>query len=108
MTSIVDQHLIDTLLADEQIITFEIIGDRRSFRIDLLPNKFLLTYAGKKLLVEHALNVGQIERMAAWASGKGYAQDLDFLDPGTREFLISGITPEEWDRLFPNDEDTLH
>jgi hypothetical protein len=32
-------------------------------------------------------------------------QAFDNLTPGEREFLITGITPEEWERLFSETEE---
>lgn len=38
--------------------------------------------------------------------GGRFVQDVcPHLSPGEREFLITGITPEEWDRLIGSDED---
>lgn len=40
-----------------------------------------------------------------WNSGTGYVQNvLSELDPEQREFLISGVDPEQFRKLFGEDE----
>lgn len=37
----------------------------------------------------------------SWEAGNGNIQDLmPYLTPDEREFLMTGITPEEWDDTF--------
>lgn len=37
----------------------------------------------------------------AWKNGAGSIQDLmPYLNDNDREFILSGITPEEWDEVF--------
>jgi hypothetical protein len=37
----------------------------------------------------------------AWQAGLGSIQDLmPYLADNDREFILSGITPEEWDEMF--------
>lgn len=39
--------------------------------------------------------------MAAWQAGLGNIQDLmPYLNDSDREFILSGITAEEWDEAF--------
>lgn len=41
------------------------------------------------------------EDMIAWEAGAGNIQDLmPYLNDDDREFILSGITPEEWDNAF--------
>lgn len=41
------------------------------------------------------------EDMLAWEAGVGNIQDLmPYLNDDDREFILSGITPEEWDNAF--------
>ena len=41
------------------------------------------------------------EDLAAYLDGKGHVQDIfPYLKPEEREFIISGITPEEWNKVF--------
>lgn len=41
------------------------------------------------------------EDFAAWQSGYGNIQDLmPYLSLGHREFILSGITADEWDAAF--------
>lgn len=43
--------------------------------------------------------------MAAWEAGLGNIQDLmPYLNDNDREFILSGITPGEWDTLYQEDE----
>jgi hypothetical protein len=40
------------------------------------------------------------EQIAEFESGGGYTQTIfPDLTPGQREFLISGVTPQEWDEF---------
>lgn len=39
--------------------------------------------------------------LIAWEQGIGNIQDaMPYLNDNDREFILSGITPEEWDRAF--------
>lgn len=43
----------------------------------------------------------------AWKAGLGSIQDLmPYLNDSDREFILSGITDEEWDEMFANSEDS--
>lgn len=42
--------------------------------------------------------------MQAWKRGELIQNAFPMLSPADREFLMSGITPEEWDEMF-SDED---
>lgn len=58
----------------------------------------------KSIVVKHA-----IEKISqAWyywqQVGEHVQYAFDFLSPDEREFLISGITPGEWDRIFKDEE----
>lgn len=41
----------------------------------------------------------------AYKNGALLQDAFPFLSDGEREFLKSGITPEEWDAMFPEEED---
>jgi hypothetical protein len=42
----------------------------------------------------------------AWQAGIGSVQDLmPYLNDDDREFILSGITPEEWDAAFADNEE---
>lgn len=42
----------------------------------------------------------------AWQSGLGNIQDImPYLNDDDREFILSGITPEEWDDAFSDIEE---
>lgn len=44
--------------------------------------------------------------LARWEAGGILLQDaFPRLTPGEREFIKTGITPEEWDAMFPPDDD---
>lgn len=45
------------------------------------------------------------DQMRFWESGKNIQDVAPHLTPGEREFLISGITDEEWDAAFPEEEE---
>lgn len=41
----------------------------------------------------------------AWQAGLGSIQDLmPYLADNDREFILSGITPEEWDEMFADSD----
>lgn len=40
------------------------------------------------------------EQMQRWQSGELIQNAMPNLTPGQREFLISGITPDEWKKMF--------
>ena len=39
-----------------------------------------------------------------WANGASIQDAMPSLSPGEREFLMTGITSEEWAEMFPEDE----
>jgi len=46
------------------------------------------------------------EQINRWQHGGELIQDVfPDLTPGQREFLLSGTTEEDWNRLFPEDEE---
>ena len=57
--------------------------------------------------IERARNIpANPDDMLAWQAGHGSVQDLmPYLNDDDREFLLSGITPEEWDGAFVSLED---
>ena len=59
--------------------------------------------------VEHQLNLPvTAEQIAAHASGT-YVQDaFPQLSAGHREFMMTGVTPEEWEALFGFGDDDEH
>jgi hypothetical protein len=60
-------------------------------------------FTGKEAEME--LDITQ-EQMDRWQSGRELIQNVfPHLSPEQREFLMSGATPEEWDELFPEEED---
>ena len=59
--------------------------------------------------VSGLVNVREIpvtpEQIARWNSGELIQRAMPDLSAGDREFLMSGITPEEWSLLFQQVED---
>lgn len=45
------------------------------------------------------------EELDAWAAGKLAQHAFPRLTPGQREFIISGITEEEWDSEFSDKDE---
>lgn len=41
-----------------------------------------------------------LDGLKAYVEGAMIQDAFPFLDAGEREFLMSGITPDEWDRMF--------
>ena len=45
------------------------------------------------------------EQAARYASGTENIQDIfPEMDPADREFILTGITPEEWDTMLPQED----
>jgi hypothetical protein len=45
-----------------------------------------------------------LEQVEAWRDGAFIQDVMPHLTPGEREFLISGVTEEEWDAVFGGEE----
>jgi hypothetical protein len=46
------------------------------------------------------------EQIKQFENGEGLIQDIfPNLNAGEREFIMSGVTPEEWEVVFGSDED---
>ena len=44
------------------------------------------------------------EHYALWEGGYGSIQDImPYLNDNDREFILSGITPQEWDEMFSSE-----
>ncbi len=50
------------------------------------------------------LNITQ-EQLDAWSNGMLVQKAFPNLTPSEREFIITGITSEEWDELFADSDD---
>jgi hypothetical protein len=44
-------------------------------------------------------------QLAAWQGGMNIQDAMPHLSADDREFLMTGITPEEWDETFGSDEE---
>lgn len=44
------------------------------------------------------------EQIDAWENGVLIQNAMPTLSPDDREFLKTGITPDEWDQMFPPEE----
>jgi hypothetical protein len=58
-------------------------------------------FTGKTNTLE--INVTE-EQLIDWQSGTLIQHAMPHLTPDEREFLMTGITEEEWDELFSEDE----
>lgn len=59
-------------------------------------------FSGKTHSME--INVTQ-EQLDVWQGGQLIQKVLPHLTPDEREFLMTGITPEEWDAAFKDSEE---
>lgn len=52
--------------------------------------------------IDHVRNIPvNPEDMLSWEQGHGNIQDImPYLNDNDREFILSGITPEEWNDIF--------
>lgn len=68
-------------------------------------NRTTISFQGKKIEVAH--NFEKINQ--AWfdwqQKGEYIQKAFHFLNDDEREFLMTGITPEEWKELFPKGDD---
>ena len=49
-----------------------------------------------------------LDDYVAWQAGHGSVQDLmPYLNDTDREFILSGITADEWDEMFANSEEEV-
>lgn len=73
-------------------------------RTDNSPMARMLGQAGERTMkfegVEQSKLVAGIDR---WANGELIQNALPDLDAEYREFLMTGITPEEWNKMFPEE-----
>lgn len=46
-----------------------------------------------------------LEQFTLWQHGAHIQDAMPNVSPEDREFLISGSTPEDWETLFPEEED---
>jgi len=59
----------------------------------------------QKTMIFPRLTVAQFEvRLAMWRKGMNVQDAFPMLSPEQREFLMTGMTPEEWDDLFGEEE----
>jgi len=61
-------------------------------------------FSGKTNTMELPIRPMEFSRLInRWKTNGEYVQDVfPMLDDSQREFLISGVTPEEWDECFPD------
>ncbi len=60
------------------------------------------TYSGIQRTID--LNVTQ-EQIDAWENGALIQNVMPHLSADDREFLKTGITPEEWDEMWPDEDE---
>lgn len=48
------------------------------------------------------------EQVDAWKNGAMIQDVMPDISPTDREFLITGVTSEEWDELFPEDDYSIN
>ena len=58
-------------------------------------------FSNKKTTLEIAVTAKQI---ASWEKGEFIQDAMPNLTPAEREFIKTGVTPDEWDEIFGDDE----
>jgi hypothetical protein len=59
--------------------------------------------------VEHTLEIDvEQEQLDAWDAGLLIQEAMPQLDADDREFIMTGITPKEWDDTFGTDDTTKY
>lgn len=62
-------------------------------------------FTGKVNRMEIPLSHEEFEKRAIlWQSGMLIQDAFPMLDAGQREFIKTGITPQEWDEMFKDEE----
>lgn len=61
-------------------------------------------FTGKLLIREIDVTEAQLE---AWQGGQLIQEAMPHLSVDDREFLMTGITPEEWDKMFDESPESL-
>jgi hypothetical protein len=87
-------------------------GNHRTFDFEQIEAGVIITIyppicfnQGRKVHLFPNETLPDIEKTQQWAEGIGHIQDmLKPLSANAMEFLISGMTPEEWNLLFPEEE----
>ena len=65
-----------------------------------------VTKISEHSVIEHTLELDITqEQLNRWQHGELIQKVMPNLSPGEREFLITGIVDEEWDEMFPKEED---
>ena len=60
-------------------------------------------FSGIKHTMEIPVTEEQLQR---YANNEGLIQDImPYLSPDQREFIMTGVTPDEWEEMFGEDED---
>jgi hypothetical protein len=96
-------------------ITLRSVLGRRDVTFDMraFPRVRVGTVTGfDRRPVSHVIGVpeavgvrGFSEACRAFSEGAFVQDAFSFLSPADREFIISGVTPEEWERTFGSDDD---
>jgi len=58
--------------------------------------------SGKESTRDIDINVGQLQR---WKNGEHIQNVVPHLSPDDREFIMTGITKEEWDSMVPGGDE---
>ena len=77
----------------------------KSLSDDTVKVTMVSTYSGKNNTMELPIRPMEFHRLVShWKNTGAYVQDVfPMLDEDQREFLISGVTPDEWAECFPED-----
>jgi hypothetical protein len=72
----------------------------------LVPIVRTSQYSGNINTMMIDMTEDMIARYVRWSNGEGVIQNLlPELSDNEREFILTGITPEEWEQMFPEDEE---
>lgn len=64
-----------------------------------------ITKVSKLTGIEHTREIAVTEEELSRIGGEEFIQDIvPHLSADDREFLMTGVTPEEWDEAFPEDD----
>lgn len=81
------------------------MGTRRIYEMAAPENLCVQVVCGlTKEIHEFTIKVADFNK---WESGELVQRAFPYLNTDQREMLMTGITPAEWDNLFPDDKERI-
>jgi hypothetical protein len=75
------------------------------YLVSEIDEELQVTFGNKSIFLENISFSDFVSRWNNWVNGVLIQNAFPMLDADKREFLMTGITAEEWTELFADDED---